>query len=71
LKKVSLAELEAEPRTNARASALAKYRFQKDEALLRLFGHNRSFPIVGKERLCHFFKKQLKVVFAKRKTTVG
>ena len=41
------AEHEAEPRTNARASALASM-LQKDEALLRLFGQSQHFPNVGK-----------------------
>ena len=39
------AEHEAEPRTNARASALASS-LQKYEALLRIFGQSRSLPTV-------------------------
>ena len=43
-----------ESRTNAKASAFATV-LQKDEALLRLFGPMRYFPIVGKWRIGHSF----------------
>jgi len=41
------AEHEAEPRTNAKASAFATM-LQKGEALLLLFGQSQYFPNVGK-----------------------
>ena len=48
------AEYEAEPHFNARASALATAH-QNHEALLRDFGLNNHFPIVGKWLLSHYF----------------